>query len=114
MIENNQDLRKYLRQKTNEIIVMKYMFIESLEDNYGDEYIYRLYKINPFTIRKLYSSLPENEREEIRTKINKQIESGEINLKDKAAEWHKEALKSEAASRRSSENWKKKKIRGED
>ncbi len=110
-MKNNQDLRKFLRQKTNEIIVMKYMFIESLEDNFGEEYIYRLYKISPDTIRKLYFSLPENEREEMRTKINEQIKSGEIDLKNKAVEWHKEGLKSEAASRQSRENWRK--IRGE-
>ena len=92
---NNEDMRAYLREKVSRDIIMKYLFIKTIDENYGDEYIKTKYRINAFTIRSLYKALDENERQKLEEEIKEQIESGEIVLEQEAVKWHREALRQE-------------------
>lgn len=94
-MNNNEDIRDYLREKVSRDIIMKYLFIKTIDGNHGDEYIKTKYRINAFKIRTLYKALNESEREKIEKEIKAQIEAGEINLEQEAVNWHREALRQE-------------------
>ncbi len=87
---------KFFREKVNRDIIMKYMFLESLGEQYGDEYIMMMYKINSKNIRALYGAINEDERVKVGNDIKKEIESKKLDLNKKAVEWHKEALRKES------------------
>lgn len=92
-MNNNEDIRDCLREKVSRDIIMKYLFIKTIDENHGDEYIKTKYRINAFKIRSLYKALDETEREKLEKEIKAQIEVGEINLEQEAINWHREALR---------------------
>ena len=93
-MENSKALGKFLREEANKEIITKYMFIKSKEEKYSDEYINAKYRINPATIRNLYNKIDQNERLKLESILKKQIESGEKDLDELAAIWHRQALMS--------------------
>ena len=94
-MNNSEDIREYLREKVSRDIIMKYLFIKTIDENHGDEYIKTKYRINAFKIRSLYKALDESEKERLEKEIKEQIESGEIDLEQQAVNWHREALRQE-------------------
>ena len=92
-MSNNKSINDYLRAKVIEDIIKKYLFIQTLEKEYGDEYIKTKYGISPATIRKLYATLGESEKLEIEDTLKKQIEEKELDLSEEAKIWHNSAFK---------------------
>ncbi len=91
-MNNNQAIQDYLREIINKEIIMKYLFIKSMEEDYGDEYLTRKYRINVSLIRKSYDKLKPDERDRIQRDIETKIVNGEIDLSREAVRWHKEEL----------------------
>lgn len=92
-MDNNQAMREFLREKVNIDIVMKYMFIKSMEGRYDDEYLDRMYRIDTTSIRKGYDGLGKEERKKTEENIRKKIAAGEVDLSKEAINWHREGLK---------------------
>lgn len=90
---NNQAMREFLKEQINRDVIMKYLFIKTIEKDYDDEYIKTMYRINASDIRGKYNALSETERKSLESKIKKQIEAGEINLNEEVVNWHRESLK---------------------
>ena len=106
---NNEDLlegidrnalKNFLREKIDREIILKYLFIKSIEKKYDDEYIETKYRVKPEKIRKDYNALDKNKIESMEKEILAKIEAGEINLNSEAARWHKESLQNMYASER--------------
>ena len=92
-MDDNKSVKDYFRLKASEEIVKKYLFLKTLEENYDNEYIKINYRINPLTIQMMYDSLNEDERKAIEAILKKQIEENEIDLKEEAKKWHRNASK---------------------
>lgn len=93
-MDNNNSLREFLRQKVNEDIVIKYLFLESKKgNNYQDEYIRMTYGIDSKFIKEQYDRMNEKDRKRVEEKLKSKIEAGEIDLNEEAVKWHKETLK---------------------
>jgi len=97
-MQDNKEMKKYIRREASKEIILKHIFIETLELSYSDEYIETMFRISPFKIRNLYDALNEDEKIEIEEELKKQIELGNIDIKQSAVQWHRESLK--AAHRR--------------
>lgn len=106
-MDNNQAMREFLREKVYREVIMKYLFIKTLEEKYDDEYIRTIYRINASAIRGEYNALSEDERKQLESNIRKQIESGEINLNKEAINWHRQSLHAKHMSEINEENNKK-------
>ena len=91
-MDNNESMRNFLREKVNKEIVMKYMFIKSMEEFYDDEYLSIKYRINVSLIRENYDKLKPDERDRIQRDIETKIVNGEIDLSREVVRWHKEEL----------------------
>ena len=91
-------LKAFLREKINREIILKYLFVKSIEEEYGDEYIQTKYRIKPERIRRDYNALNKTEIENMEQEIIAKIEAGEINLNSEAIRWHRESLQSMRAS----------------
>ena len=85
-------LNKFLKEKINREIILQYLFLESIEKQYGDEYIKTMYRINPENIRKEYNSLDKEEILDMEKDIKAKIQAGQINLNTEAVRWHKESF----------------------
>lgn len=77
-------LNKFLKEKINREIILKYLFLNSLEEQYGDDYIKTKYRINPENIRKEYNSLNKDEIADMEKEIIAKIQAGQINLNSEA------------------------------
>lgn len=99
-MEDNEALKEFIKQKAYRDIIIKYMFVKSMEKQYSDKYIDMKYKLNSAIIRKKYELLEESYRESVENSILEQINSGKIDLRSEAAAWHKAALKKEANARK--------------
>ena len=91
-MENSGDVREYIRRKASREIIIKHLFLESIESRYSDEYIETMYRISPLKIRSLYDALNENEKIEMEEEIKKQIATGDIDIKKEVIQWHRESL----------------------
>ncbi len=91
-MEDVEGIRSYLKEMVNKEIIMKYLFIKSMEGNYDDKYIARKYKINVASTRIQYNSLSQDEKSKIERDIKAKIENGEIDLHEEAVRWHREGL----------------------
>ncbi len=107
-MNNEQSMREFLKEKVYYDVIMKYMFIKSMEDRFDDEYLDRMYRINTSRVRGVYKEIGEKEREKIEEKIRMQIEAGEIDLNKEVVRWHREALKRENMIEKNTINNKKK------
>ena len=76
-----------------EQIIQKYLFLQSLEKQFSDEYIKTMYRITPASIRSQYNSIPVERKEKIEQEVKLQIEQGNLDLSEKAKEWHRESLR---------------------
>ena len=106
-MDNNQAMKKFLREKVNRDVIMKYLFIKTIEKDYDHEYIKTMYRINASAIIEKYNKLSEDERKELETTIRKQIEVGEIDLNKEAVNWHRESLHAKHISEVNQDNNKK-------
>ena len=87
-------MEEEIRKIVNTDIILKYLFLESLDEKYGDEYISAKYRINAKKIRMQYEYISkEYDIEGLENEIKSQVDSGDIDLNKKAVEWHKDALK---------------------
>ena len=93
MIDKEKSVKDYMRKLVNKDIITKYLFIKTLEENYGDEYIKTIYRINPLAIRGAYNAIDEKERSELEAEIQESIAKGEIDLTEEAKKWHRESFK---------------------
>ena len=105
-MENDRGVKDYIRRQASKDIIMKHILIETLEEKYSDEYIETMYRISPFKIRNLYAALKPDERTEIEEELKKQIATGDIDIKQSAKDWHREALRAEYIRRINTENRK--------
>ena len=92
-MNNEESVKDYTRKIVNKEIIKKYLFIKSLEETYGDEYIRIMYRINPLAIRNSYSTIDENEKDQLEAEIQELIAKGEIDLTEEAKKWHRESFK---------------------
>ena len=97
---DKEALKKFLREKISREIILKYLFLKSLEGDYEDEYIKTKYRINPGKIRRDYSLLDKNEIACMENEITARIQAGEIDLHSETVRWHRESLQSLYASER--------------
>ena len=95
MMEENNNVKKYIREQAMKEVIMKYLFIKRMQDKYGLDYINKLYKINSQSIIYMYNSLDKEEVKNIEEQILAQIDNGDIDLETEAARWHREGLKRE-------------------
>ena len=93
-------LKNFLREKIDREIILKHLFIKSIEEKYEDDYIETKYRINPEKIRRDYNALDKDKIESIEKEILAKIETGEISLNSEAVRWHKESLQTMYASER--------------
>ena len=93
-------LKNFLREKIDREIILKYLFIKSIEEKYEDEYIETKYRIKPGKIRRDYNALDKDKIGNIEKEILAKIEAGEINLNFEAVRWHRESLQTMYASER--------------
>lgn len=113
-MDNSQAIKDFLRAEVCKDIVIKYIFIKSIEGSYDDDYLYKTYGLRPLMIKKRYKFLEKDEREEMEKTINQKIEAGEIDLNKEAEKWHREKLKAEYCRKIASENSIKGKNRREE
>ena len=85
--------KEFINKLVYERIIQQYLLVMSLQEKFSDEYIRKMYRINPKTIRFQYSAIPQEEREKVEKDIKEKIKSGNINLETMAKEWHREKFK---------------------
>ena len=96
-------LDDFLKEKINREIILKYLFIKSIEEKFEDEYIQAKYRINPKKIRREYNSLDKEKIASMEKDLRAKIEEKIIDLDSEAVRWHRESFQSP----RSSETGKK-------
>ncbi len=94
-MDNSQAINEFLGQEVCKDVVMKYIFIKSIEESYDDEYIYKMYGLRPLMIKERYKSLEKDERVKMEKNIREKIEAGEIDLSQEAEKWNRKKLKAE-------------------
>ena len=102
-MDNKKEMRDLIRDSAVREIVMKYLFIKTIEDTHGDEYIKTMYRINSSLIRQAYNALGKEEREEMEKIVKEQIELGEVDLNKEAINWHRQSVKKEVIGEKNNE-----------
>ncbi len=83
-----------LKEENRRKIILKYLFLKSIEKEYADEYIKTKYRINPKTIREQYEGLDKEEIAVLESELKAKIQKGIINLQSEAVNWHRESFSS--------------------
>ena len=83
-------LDDFLKEKINREIILKYLFIKSIEARYEDDYIKTKYRIDAQKIRREYNSLDREKIGEMENELKVKIQAGEIDLNAEAVRWHRE------------------------
>jgi len=81
-----------LKDDINREIILKYLFIKSIEARYEDDYIKTKYRIDAQKIRREYSSLDKEKIGEMENELKAKIQAGEIDLNAEAVGWHRESF----------------------
>lgn len=92
-MDNNRAMREFLKERINKDIVMKYIFVQTMEGQCTGEELREKYGIDIEDIRQKYEELEEAERERVENSIRKQIKAGEVDLSREAVSWQNQTMR---------------------